>query len=72
MKTEQEKAIIELSSSFEEANNFLEQKLGLLTTHRKIEYLVKNFDVQFVGHSLGNSYDEYVILLSCILDKKWM
>ena len=72
MKKEQEKAIIELCSSFEEANNFLEQNLGLLTTHKKIEYLVKNFDVEITGHLIGNTYDEYVILLSCILDKKWV
>lgn len=71
MSTEQEKAIIELSNDFKEANDFLEFKLGLISTHSKIEYLTKNFNVSFVGHEIENSYDNYIIILTSIINKKW-
>lgn len=71
LRKDQEKAIIELSSSFEEANNFLELNLGLISLHSKIEYLKENFDIEFVGHEIENSFDDYKILLNSIINNKW-
>lgn len=71
LRKEQEKAIIELSNSFEEANNFLELNLGLVSLHSKIKYLQENFNIEFIGHNIENTFDDYRILLTSIIDAKW-
>lgn len=69
-KHEQQKAVIELSNSYEEANEYIEQTLGLITLHKKIEYLKRNFNISFIGHDI-KTFDDYKIALTAIVDKKW-
>lgn len=71
MKREQIKALIELSSSYEEANRIIEK----YTLHReykqKIAYLQGMFNCEIVGRHIEDEEADYMALLTSIVDKKW-
>ena len=71
MKREQIKALIELSSSFEEANEVLEQYTANSEYKQKIAYLQGMFDCEIVGRHIDNEEADYKALLTSIVDKKW-
>ena len=71
MRREQIKALIELSTSFEEADNVIETYTGNKSYPQKIAYLQGMFDCEIIGHHIENEEADYKALLTSIIEKKW-
>lgn len=71
MKRKQIKALIELSSSFEEANDIIEKYTDLRSYGQKIAYLQGMFDCEIVGHDTKDVEVDYVAILTSIVEHKW-
>lgn len=71
MKREQIKALIELSSSFEEADNVIETYTNNTAYSQKIAYIQGMFDCEIVGRHIDDEEADYIALLTSIVDKKW-
>lgn len=71
MKREQIKALIELSSSYEEANQIIEKYTPHKEYGNKIAYLQGMFDCEIVGRNIESEEADYVALLTSIVEKKW-
>jgi hypothetical protein len=68
------KAMIELSDTCEEANKIIEELAGITVLQQKLGYIMGMFDVSVVGRTGGGDDDEendYVAMLSAIVNKKW-
>jgi hypothetical protein len=70
-KNEVIRAMIELSSTVDEADKVIEEFADLHTYETKLQFLFENFDVAIVGSSgSGNEnklHDDYVSVLSAII-----
>ena len=71
MKREQIKALIELSSTFEEANEVIEKYAQMTEYGQKIAYLQGMFDCEIVGRHIESEEADYIALLTSIIDRKW-
>ena len=71
MKRAQIKALIELSSSFEEADKILEEYANILEYAQKIAYLQGMFDCEIIGRHVESEEADYKALLTSIVNKKW-
>ena len=63
--------LIELSLSFEEADQVIEQYTGLKTDKEKIAYLRGMFDCRIIGRTGTDIHTDYVALLTAIINEKW-
>jgi len=71
MKRKKIKALIELSNSFEEADNIIETYTDCKKYIQKIAYLQGMFDCEIVGRHIINEEADYKALLTSIINKKW-
>lgn len=71
MKREQIKALIELSSTFEEADAIIRDYTSYETYAQKIAYLQGMFDCEIIGRSVDSEEADYIALLTSIVNKKW-
>lgn len=71
MQREQIKALIELSSSFDEANEVIEKYTNYASFEAKIAYLQGMFDCNIVGREGESLEVDYIALLTAIVDHKW-
>ena len=65
------KTLIELSTSFEEADEVLRNYTDFQSDIERIAYLRGLFDCKIVGRSEENIHTDYVAILTAIVDKKW-
>jgi len=72
MKREQIKALIELSNSFEEADEVIQKYAGFKTTKEKIAFIKGMFDVKIISHPKDIlDEDVYRLLLTAVVESKW-
>lgn len=71
MKQEQIKALIELSNSYNEANEIIEKYTNFKTYSEKIDYITKMFDCEIFSKNTNDDEADYVALLTSVVDKKW-
>lgn len=71
MERKQIKVLIELSNSFEEADEVIEKYTGYTSFETKIAYLKGMFDCSIVGGEGGSLEADYIALLTAIVDHKW-
>lgn len=72
MERERIKALIELSYTFEEADQIIAQYVGFQTTKEKIAYIKGMFDVEIIDHPNDTpDEDAYRLLLTAVLESKW-
>jgi hypothetical protein len=72
MKTNDDtiRSLIELSSSWEEADNVIEEFTSYKELHEKICYLTFLYPkISFVGHNIEFNNDDYIVLLHTIINK---
>jgi hypothetical protein len=61
-----------MASDFEDADSVVEEFTGLHTTREKLDYLLNNFDVRIIGGTEeGTIEEEYLVVLTAIVDHKW-
>lgn len=65
------KSLLELSTSFDEADEILTQQVGLKDDSVKIGYLMGMFDCRIIGRNEENEHADYVALLTTIINQKW-
>lgn len=67
------KALIELSTTVEEANEVIEETAGLKTLKEKVAFLEGMFDVEIIDRKRSDSLElVYNLYLNAIISKKWM
>lgn len=71
MKREAIKAMIELSTSFEQADEIIETYTGFTLYPQKIAYLQGMFDCEIVGRNIEDEEIDYTALLTSIIEAKW-
>ncbi len=71
MKREQIKALIELSTSYKEADGVIETYTGYKEYPQKIAYLQGMFNCEIIGRNMESAEADYKALLTTIIDKKW-
>lgn len=65
------KTLIELSTSFEQANEVIEMYTDYSTDEERIAYLQGMFDCKIIGRSNSDAHTDYVALLTAIVNQKW-
>lgn len=71
MEREKIKTLIEVSTSFEKADEILSKYTEYKTDEERIAYLQGMFDCKIVGRSISDVHTDYVALLTAIVDEKW-
>lgn len=71
MKREQIKALIELASSYEEADDIIVNYTGYKDYEFKTAYLQGMFNCEIIGSSIDSPEADYKALLTTIINKKW-
>lgn len=74
MNRKQIKAMINLSSTFEEANEVIEEYAELNDNtdySQKLAYLKGMFDCQIIGRNIESAEADYVAMLTSIIEQKW-
>ena len=71
MRNKQIKALIELSNSFEDANEIIEKYVGLKTFAEKIAYIRGMFNCEIFSRTDDNEEVDYIALLTSIVNSKW-
>lgn len=72
MNREKIKCLIELSTSFEGADEILSKYTPFHSDEEKIAYLYGMFDCEIVDRNTSDIHTDYVALLTAIINKKWM
>lgn len=72
MKREQIKALIELSNSYEEANEIIEKYAKLYTYEEKIAYIRGMFNCEIFHTTIDSKESDYIALLTTIINQKWL
>lgn len=74
MNRKQIKAMINLSSTFEEANEVIETyaELDDISDYsQRLAYLKGMFDCQIIGRNIESAEADYVAILTSIIEQKW-
>lgn len=71
MERERIRALIELSTSFDQADKVIEKYTELKTDREKIAYLLGMFDCKIIGRSVSDDHTDYIALLTAIINQKW-
>jgi len=71
MKRRQIKALIELSTTYEEANEIIDTYTSCKDFAQKIAYLQGMFDCEIVGRNIEDEEADYITLLTSIINMKW-
>lgn len=71
MKRKKIKALIELSNSYEEANQIIEKHTPYKEYGNKIAYLQGMFDCEIIRSHIESEEADYIALLTSIVEKKW-
>lgn len=71
IKREAIKTLIELSTSYEEANRVIEEYTGYKTYSEKIAYIKGMFDCEIFSRTDNDEEVDYVALLTSIIELKW-
>ena len=71
MEREKIKTLIELSTTFEQADEIINKYTDYNTDEERIAYLQGMFDCKIVGRSVSDAHTDYVALLTAIVNQKW-
>ena len=71
MERERIKMLIELSSSYNDANDVIEKYVGLKNYAEKIAYIRGMFDCEIFSRTDDNEEIDYIALLTSVVEKKW-
>lgn len=71
MEKQYVKALIELATSFEVADDVMNQYSGCNSDEERIHYLTELFDCKIIGNSVKDVHSDYVALLTSIVGQKW-
>ena len=71
MRRERIKALIELSASYEEANEVIEKYVGLKTYAEKIAFIKGMFDCEIFSRTYDDIEVDYITLLTSVIENKW-
>ncbi|MBQ9437306.1 MAG: hypothetical protein IJU50_03155 [Lachnospiraceae bacterium] len=71
MERERIRMLIELSTSFEQADDAISKYTGLETDKERIAYLRGMFDCKIIGRQTDDPHTDYVALLTAIVNQKW-
>ena len=71
MERERIKMLIELSSSYNDANDVIEKYVGLKNYAEKIAYIRGMFDCEIFSRTDDNEEVDYIALLTSVVEKKW-
>lgn len=71
MERERIKMLIELSSSYNDANDVIEKYVGLKNYAEKIAYIRGMFDCEIFSRTDDNEEIDYIALLTSIVERKW-
>ncbi len=72
MNREKIKTLIELSATFEDADEILSKYTPFHSDKEKITYLYEMFDCEIIDPNINDSHTDYIALLTTIINKKWM
>ena len=70
MERERIKMLIELSSSYNDANDVIEKYVGLKNYAEKIAYIRGMFDCEIFSRTDDNEEIDYIALLTSVVEKK--
>lgn len=70
MDRERIKTLIELSSSYDDANEIIEKYVGLKTYAEKIAYIRGMFDCEIFSRTDDNEEVDYIALLTSVVESK--
>lgn len=71
MEREKIKTLIELATSFEQADAVINDYTTYKTDEERIAYLQGMFDCMIVERSVSDVHTDYVALLTAIINQKW-
>lgn len=71
MEREKVKTLIELATSFEQADAVINDYTTYKTDEERIAYLQGMFDCKIVGKGVNDAHTDYVALLTAIINQKW-
>ena len=64
--------LIELSTDFERADEILSKYTPFHSDEEKIAYLYGMFDCEIIDRNINDIHTDYVVLLTSIINEKWM
>ena len=65
------KTLIELATSFEQADTVMNDYTDFMSDQERIAYLRGMFDCKIIGRSVSDAHTDYVALLTAIVNQKW-
>ena len=71
MNRERIKALIELSTSYKDANEVIEKYVGLKTYAEKMAYIRGMFDCEIFSRTDEDEEVDYITLLTSVVESKW-
>lgn len=71
MEREKIKVLIELATSFEQADEAIKKYTDFSTDEERIAFLRGMFDCKIIGRSRSDAHTDYVALLTAIVNQKW-
>lgn len=71
MEREKIKTLIELATSFEQADAVIKDHTTYKIDEERIAYLQGMFDCKIIERSVGDAHTDYVALLTAIINQKW-
>ena len=71
MERKKVQMLIELSLTFEEADEIIEKYVGLKSDIEKLAYIRGMFDCRIIGRTGEDIHTDYVALLTTIINQKW-
>lgn len=71
MEREQIKTLLELATTFDKADQILNDYSDCNTDEEKIAYLRGMFNCKIVGRNVEDIHTDYVALLTTIVNQKW-
>lgn len=71
MEREKIKTLIELATSFEQADAVIKDYTTYKTDEERIAYLQGMFDCKIIERSVSDAHTDYVALLTAIINQKW-
>lgn len=65
------KMLIELATTFEQADEIMQTYTDFDTDKERIAFLRGLFDCKIIGRSVSDDHTDYVALLTAIVNQKW-
>ena len=71
MERDKIKTLIELATSFEQADEIIKKHTDFSSDEERIAYLKGMFDCKILGRNVRDAHTDYVALLTAIVNQKW-